>query len=68
MTQAERNIKESIGKVSRLTFLWVSFVKMYLFHIMSSVAHCVEITEIYCHPFWQKFRESNVFNKDVTRT
>ena len=26
----------------------------------------VVITEIHSHTFWQKFRESNVFTKDLT--
>ena len=27
----------------------------------------VEITEIYSHAFWQKFRESNAFTKLITK-
>ena len=27
--------------------------------------HSVEITEIYSHAFWQQFRESNGFAKEV---
>ena len=29
--------------------------------------HCVEITEVYFHAFWQKFRESNAFTKEITK-
>ena len=30
--------------------------------------HSVEITEIYSHNFWQKFREINVFTKQILKS
>ena len=42
--------------------------KTYDFEIANCLGlptHCVEITEIYSHIFWQKFRESNVFIKEI---
>ena len=34
---------------------------------MYTAVHSVEITEIYFHIFWQKFRELNVFSKAITK-
>ena len=36
-------------------------------NLNSLYSHSVVISEIYSHAFWQKFRETSVFTKEITK-
>ena len=48
-------------------FYTPNFMNIPLIQLIFFVLHSVEITEIYSHIFWQIFRESNIFTKDVVK-